>query len=85
VVTWCEFIYQNSENALGVHVASPWAPSEFSPWFCGDQKAHCNGGHVGLDTGYDIVFTSGDGKTKYAHEIESYSETGNEQNATGVC
>ena len=74
-----------------------------------------NGGHVGLDTGYDIVFTSGDGKTKLAHEIESYasttgaiiawvkipslssktdttiymyygnaSETGNEQNATGV-
>ena len=42
-----------------------------------------NGGHVGLDTGYDIVFTSGDGKTKYAHEIEF--ETGNEQNATTVC
>jgi hypothetical protein len=38
-------------------------------------KSINNGGHVGLDTGYDIVFTSGDGKTKYAHEIESYAST----------
>jgi hypothetical protein len=78
-------------------------------------KSMNNGGHVGLDNGYDIVFTSGDGKTKLAHEIEFYasttgaliawvkipslvsvsdttlymyygngSETGNEQNASGV-
>ena len=38
-------------------------------------KSMNNGGHVGLDSGYDIVFTSGDGKTKYAHEIESYAST----------
>ena len=38
-------------------------------------KSVNNGGHVGLDSGYDIVFTSGDGKTKLAHEIESYAST----------
>ncbi len=38
-------------------------------------KSLTNGGHVGLDTGYDIVFTTGDGKTKLAHEIEKYDAT----------
>ncbi|MCL5667081.1 MAG: DUF2341 domain-containing protein [Patescibacteria group bacterium] len=35
-------------------------------------KSVNNGGHVGLDSGYDIVFTSADGATKLAHEIEKY-------------
>jgi len=32
-----------------------------------------NGGHVGQSDGGDILFTSSDGKTKLAHEIENYT------------
>ncbi|MDO8469698.1 MAG: DUF2341 domain-containing protein [bacterium] len=38
-------------------------------------KDTVNGGHVGIASGTDILFTSSDGTTKLSHEIEKYSSS----------
>jgi len=40
-----------------------------------ELKSIGNGGHVGLSTGTDILFTAGDGITKLNHELEVYVST----------
>ncbi|MBN1671744.1 MAG: DUF2341 domain-containing protein, partial [Kiritimatiellae bacterium] len=43
-----------------------------------DLKSQANGGYVYSAAGYDVIFTSDDGKTRLDHEMERYTATSGE-------